>query len=315
MKIKCTRILLLCVLISLMSGCGDSDKDNQYIDGYSISYINKNVTKISQKAYEPNNTDMEALVEELLEELSKDTDSVDYRKAIPDDVTINKYQIDGKQLLIYFNKQYEKMDAITEVLCRAAVVRTLTQIDGIDCVSFFVGDAPLKNSNGEIVGVMNADSFIENPEEQINSIMTTTLNLYFADENGEKLVKESKLVHYSSNISLEKLVVEKLIDGPETKGLQGTIPQGTNLVNVTVSEGVCYVNLDEGFMNQNYGIAEEVVIYSIVDSLSELASVSRIQISVNGESSGKYRDKLRLDTLYERNLDYVQNVEEENANE
>ena len=76
-------------------------------------------------------------------------------------------------------------------------------------------------------------------------------------------------------------------------------------MNVSVLEGVCYVSLDENFLTQNYNIEEPVVIYSIVNSLSEIPTINKVQISVNGDTSSVYREKMRLDELYERNLDYV----------
>ena len=60
------------------------------------------------------------------------------------------------------------------------------------------------------------------------------------------------------------------------------------------------------FLNQNYNIEEGVVIYSIVNSLAELPNVSKVQISVNGDTSSTYREKFSLSTVYERNLDYME---------
>ena len=68
---------------------------------------------------------------------------------------------------------------------------------------------------------------------------------------------------------------------------------------------MCYVSLDDNFMKQNYNIEEAVVIYSIVNSLSEISTINKVQISVNGDTSGVYRAEFPFDTLYERNLDYV----------
>lgn len=130
---------------------------------------------------------------------------------------------------------------------------------------------------------------------------------------GDGLVRETQKVHYSSNISMEKLVVERLLEGPLEEGEQSAIPQGTKLVSVSTVDGVCYVNFDEGFLNQNYEIKEPVVIYSIVDSLSELSYVSKVQIAVNGDTKGKYRDDYAFDTLYDRNLDYLTGEKEEES--
>ena len=43
-----------------------------------------------------------------------------------------------------------------------------------------------------------------------------------------------------------------------------------------------------------------------MDSLSELSTVSKVQISVNGSTKGVYRDSYKLDKIYDRNLDYLE---------
>lgn len=74
---------------------------------------------------------------------------------------------------------------------------------------------------------------------------------------------------------------------------------------MSVVDGICYVSLDETFRNQDYKVAEGVVIYSIVNSLTELPTVNQVQISVNGDTSGNYRDNFPLSTMYDRNLNYL----------
>ena len=127
------------------------------------------------------------------------------------------------------------------------------------------------------------------------------LTLYFANKEGNGLVKEECEVHYSSNISLDKLVMTKLIEGPENSELQATLPSGTKIVMISVADGICYVNLDETFKNdQNNKIMEQIVLYSIVNSLTELPDVQKVQLSINGDSSGNLRFNYSLSELYER---------------
>lgn len=308
-KISFFGVIVLALL--LLGGCGkDADAESDYY----IYYMNKDKTKIVMQPYELKtdaDASTEVLIEEMLDVLATDVDSVEYVKPIPKGVEVESFQLEGSQLSLYWNDSYSQMSVSDEVLCRAAVVKTMAQLPGVTCVSFYVGDAPLTNSKGALVGLMTAESFVENPGEQINAIQSTVLHLYFANETGDALVEEDREVQYSSNVSMEKLVVEHLIKGPETPGLKGTIPSGTNLINVSTTNGVCYVNFDEGFYNQNYEIQEAIVIYSIVNSLSELSNINKVQISVNGNSNGVYRDTFGLDKQYERKLDYVQSMEQE----
>ena len=153
---------------------------------------------------------------------------------------------------------------------------------------------------------MTIDSFVENPGEQINSYQHADIELYFANDTGDGLVRETQEVYYNSNISMEKLVIEHLISGPKGGKAQGTLPKETKLINVAVVDGSCYVNLDENFKNQNYEIQEPVVIYSIVNSLSSLGNIDRVQISVNGDTSGKYRDDYELSQMYRPDYSFVE---------
>ena len=283
-KLICLGLACLMFLVSgSLAACGRQTEQS----AYHIEYLNKDKNRLVEEPYEPSATDTDGMIKEFLAKLSSDSDNVDYRKPIPNDVEITNYSLDGVLLTLHFDEDYSKMSAVDEVLCRAAVVRTMTQIDGVDCVAFYIGDAPLTDAKGNLVGTMNQDSFIENPGEQINSIQNTTLTLYFSNLDGDGLVKEVREdVYYSSNISMEKLIMEQLLDGPKTKDAKSAIPEGTKLVSVSVVDGVCYVSLDEAFKNQDYKVNEAIVIYSIVDSLSDLSTISKVQISVNGDTSG-----------------------------
>ena len=74
----------------------------------------------------------------------------------------------------------------------------------------------------------------------------TSLNLYFSNEDGTKLVSEKiNDVHYSS--TYRKLIVEQLMRGPASSKAQATIPKDTKLLGVSVKDGICYVNLDSTF--------------------------------------------------------------------
>lgn len=299
--------LFVFILAMCLAGCGQEKE----IEGYHIQYLNNEKDAIVKVAYEPKSTDIAELIQEFLVVLWSDSENVNYRKPIPNDVELINYSLDGAMLTIWLDEDYYKMEQVEKVLCCAAVVRTMTQIEGVDCVTFYVGDAPLVNAQGEPVGTLYPDSFVENPGATINSILETNLTLYFANRRGDALIAENKSVHYSSNMSMEKVIIEQLLDGPDTEGLKSAIPSGTRLVSVSTVDGICYVNLDSTFKNHDYSILEPIVIYSIVNSLSEMATINQVQISVNGDNSGTYRDSYKLSEAYTRNLDYVTTLEEE----
>ena len=101
------------------------------------------------------------------------------------------------------------------------------------------------------------------------------------------------------------MTVKALLKGPDREGLYPTLPPTATLLGVRVKDGVCYVNFNDAFVTDALDVADYVPIYSIVNSLSEISGINKVQITVNGSSDYKFRDSIPLDTLFERNLDYV----------
>lgn len=307
MKKRLFVTLFLLVIALLLVACGNQEKDDQYV----AFYLNADATKIVPQDIELKATDTVGQIQELLDALQQKPENAGLRQTIPANVKVLSVTEVSYQITVDFSKEYYELNPTEEILTRAAIVKTLLQMEDYPYVMFTVESKPLETASGTTVGAMSEDSFLENPGEQINSSQKTTLTLYFSSKDGTKLIPEKREVHYSSNISLEKLVMEQLMEGPKTKGILSTIPTGTKLITITVVDGVCYVNLDETFLNQNQEISEQVVLYSIVDSLTELSSVSKVQISINGDTSGKCRYTYDLAPMYEQDLSIVDSGEEE----
>ena len=152
--------------------------------------------------------------------------------------------------------------------------------------------------------MLSATDFVDSLSD-VNAYERTELTLYFTDETGEKLFPEKREVIHNVNTSVEKVILEELISGPERPELSPTLDPGTRLLNVSVNENVCYLNFDTSFINNPLEVRDYIPIYSIVNSLSELSSVNRVQFTVNGVQDVKFRDSISLNTLFERNLDHI----------
>ena len=191
-------------------------------------------------------------------------------------------------------------------MCRAAYVRTFCQIPGIEYVGFRVEGEPLLETHGKEVGLMNADQFIESAGEEVSAYKTADLTLYYTNETGDKLVEQRVAMEYDSNIALEKLIVERLIAGPPFEGAYPTIPTNTKLVSISIKDKICYVNLDEGFLETGYNVAENIPIYSIVNSIVDNTDAVKVQFSINGESNRVYRETINFNTIFEKNEELVE---------
>ncbi len=306
-KYKKTVLFLVVFLVLFLAGCQKQD-ENESKHRYSIYYLNREETKIAEFAYYTSTEEPIKVLGELLAVLGQTPQNVNYNETIRN-FLVTAYSINEDVVQITVDENYRDMSATTEVLTRAALVRTLTQISGVNYVNMKIGESDLTDSLGGIIGSMTAGQFVDNAGNEINTYENVELTLYFASENGKYLIKALRPVEYNSNISLERLVVEKLIGGPTGESLYPTVNPNTKILSVTVKDNICYLNLSEEFLIQQSGVTPEVAIYSIVNTLIELDNVNKVQISVDGNNSVVYRDTFELTTLFERNLDILKPVE------
>ena len=297
-------LLFVCMILCILGlfGCGEEEAQGNL---FPIYYISKSETKIEMHQYAMQATEPRNQVEELLKALGIVSAKNEYKAPLAMGFQILDYSLENGKLLINVDENYKNLSVTQEVLVRAAIVRTMTGHPQVSFVAIRVNNEQLFDNLGQLVGWMSADHFIENEGSEINNYEEVQIKLFFANEAGNGLIATTRTKEYNTNISLEKLIVEELIKGPNAEGVYPTINPATKVANVTVKDGVCYVNLDENFLNQIYNVTPEVTIFSITNSLVELSNVNKVQISVNGDSSGVYREKYNLTTYFERNLDIL----------
>ena len=291
------QIFLICLMVSLLigleTGCSRLPVLSQK-DRFCIYYVNPEKTGLVEEEYDlEGNTALEQ-AEQILKQLKETPDEDKMRAPIPKGVEVKDVKLSGKKLTVDLSDGYLKLDEIQSVLLRAAVVESVVQVPGIRMVGFTVDKEPIQDENGDAIGYQNQDNFVQNSGSALHSYQDATLRLYFSNETGDALKEETVTVKYSSNVSMEKLIVEQILKGPSQTGMFPTVNPDTKVLGVTVKEGICYVNLDENFLNVTYDVTPEVAVYSLVNSLIEGTDATEVQISVNGETKVSYMDSLNL---------------------
>ena len=302
-------VLLILVSATLLFGCSDSEKKSS--KGFSIYYIDKSGTKIINEDYEPEEKSDQDLISNLIDKLRKDGTSDEHIGAIPQNITVNGFDLTDGIVTVDFNQEYKNIESQREVLCRAAVVLTLSQVASVEYVSFTINDKPYVKGDGQLAGNMKASDFVSDLGGGNNAFATADFKLYFANDDGSKL-KEYKLINANYGEKTKELfIIEKLIKGPDKSGYTPTLSTKVKINNVITANNICYVDFGDNFKTEQSKVANKLVIYSIVDSLSELNEIHKVQISVNGDSSLKYHDDIPLSEPFIRNLDLVESETKE----
>lgn len=308
---KKSRYIFIPMIVFLaalfLAGCGKTTENE--IKGRSIYYVNMDKTGLVEVPYKESGQGAEEEAEDILKKMKEHSESLDYQAVIPEKVKIQEIAQITKErnvLRLDFSSNYLEMDHVTEVLMREAVVRSMVQIEGIDAVIFCVDQEPLKDKYGQEIGEMKADSFVQNTGSALQSYKVTRLNLYFGNEKGDKLAETQVKVPYNSNTSLEKVVLEQLMQGPSDSKLQPTLPKNLKILSVAVREGICYVNFDETFLNASYSVSPKVTVQSIVNSIVDAGEATQVQITVNGAGDAVFQGQIPLDQPFSRDLDILE---------
>ncbi|MCR5156871.1 MAG: GerMN domain-containing protein [Butyrivibrio sp.] len=299
-------ILIMVLAMTGLAGCsvGRPSSDDE---SFKLFYVNNSETAIVAVDYEikSSSVDIEAVIEELLGQLGTMPERMQYEAPLTGEVNLLGYTITDRLLTLNFDISYLEMETTIEILDRAAIVRTFTQLPQIEYVSFQVEGNPLTDRNGNVVGNMSADTFIYNMGNEINTYEKIELKLYFTNEAGDKLVPVYRSVVYNSNISMERLALEQLIKGPNSDICYPTVSKDSKINSISVKDGVCYIDFDPSFLTEPYPVSAEVALYSIVNTVTEFSYVNKVAFSVGGEASFTFMD-YAVSGPFERNLDIIE---------
>ncbi|NPV54029.1 MAG: hypothetical protein HPY71_10955 [Firmicutes bacterium] len=99
-------------------------------------------------------------------------------------------------------------------------------------------------------------------------------------------------------------IIKELISGPAGESvLSPTIPKGTSLRELWIApDGVAHVDFSSELSKNHWGgsRSEELTVYSIVNSLTELPDIKKVQILIEGRKGSTVAGHIILDTPFER---------------
>ena len=291
------RILaLLLAAVLLVTGCGQAEENE---DAVRIYYIGENGKELASYEYLPETEEMGDWLVEITDIINKGTGVPETAVSLADKkVQVLSVTYDSRTLTVDVNSVYDNLSTSDALLIRALLTKTYTQNSDIGSVKMTCGGESIKDADGDEIGKMTPAMFVDDANDDISNYREVTMTLYFADSEGSTLVPEERDVYYSINTPLEQAVVNELLKGPQENGHTALFSSDVNVLNVTISDDICYVNFDESIQNSLSGAEPELQIYSVVHSINAVCGVGKVSFSVNGSNEVMLKDKLSLDQIF-----------------
>ena len=145
------------------------------------------------------------------------------------------------------------------------------------------------------------------PEEEITEeqYRQTIVSLFFANKETGELTPEARMIDIKEIMNEPyKVLMNMLIEGPKNEKFAKVIPDGTKVLNINKEGDTLTIDVSSEFLNydKNSDIAKNNLIYSIVNTMTELTEINHVKFLING-------DKEKVDTSYDsssESTDYSQ---------
>lgn len=133
------------------------------------------------------------------------------------------------------------------------------------------------------------------PQEEISEeqLRETIISLYFPDKETNFLKPEARMVNVKELLeSPYNVLLEFLIEGPKNDKLKGVFPENTKLLNSKLEGEKLILDFSSEFLNydKNDSKAKDNLIYAIVNTVTELTEVNKVEILINGQINEEFKD-------------------------
>ena len=140
-------------------------------------------------------------------------------------------------------------------------------------------------TNETVADSISTDQTTESTSEVTQSSDTQggeiTINVYYADANGEYLIGEARIIS-GTNKYID--AIAEMMKEPVDSSLFKLIPETTKINGVIFKDGVVKVDLSKNFVDDR-SVSESMdvlLVYSIVNTLTEFQDVNSIEFFIDG---------------------------------
>ena len=155
------------------------------------------------------------------------------------------------------------------------------------------------NSDDANNGSSNKENDTDNEQSEETKTGEITINVYYADNMGEYLVGEARVVS-SENKYVDAL--SELMKLPVDSSLYRLVPEST-IINSIIVDGLAKVDLSNEFLENRIqsDTVDILLIYSIVNTLTEFSEVDSVSFYIDGEKLDILGEIDIKDPIFRRN--------------
>lgn len=285
MKKRLTAVLiLLALLIGLMAGCAFIASTK---DPLMLYYRRAEIAFEENGLIGSENADfsLERSAEPLADRYFDGPRKDGLVSPFPKGTELVSASVSNGVLSLELTDAFANLSGVDLSLALSCISMTFSQLEGVEAVELSTEHLPI---GGQAKIRLDRDQILL--EDNSLEMAENTLNVYYADERYRYLIAAEEKTKLEGTEEQAAFAISMLGAKPQNDSLHATLPEGTEILDLSIEDGLCIVDFSADFYrNRPSSEAEErLTILSIVDTLTEFKEIENVQLYVEGEALSTY---------------------------
>ncbi len=277
-------VSMLLVISALIAVIIAANNRNTQTTDVTFYYLNSSGTSISPELRTVRYSKDEELPVRVVSLLTKAPKTAGNTAIADKKTTLNSIKyVNDTDVTVDFSKEFITENASHNVLAAYAVTKTLCGLEGIERVKVTVCGADILAPDGTVIDFTSSEQIKTDTEKSPESSVTTTL--YYPINSRNAMRGEERELRADNKETMEVYILRELATGDVPDGTSRPVTDASAVLSATSKDGICYVNLSGGYFSKNKSASdkERLMIYAMVNSLTELDSVYEVQFLEDGK--------------------------------
>ena len=268
----------LALMLCLLCGCGV--REEQVTEGLHLYHLTQEEARLGGDIISTTLIPWEELPESreeqaavVLEQLLTDVNS-----PLPRGTVLRSVTVSGSSVHVDLGGAYSQLSGVDLTIADYCIALSLTQLTGIYAVRVLCEGREVSYRSKQLL--LASDALLSSMDDVVR---TLTATLYFPDETGALVAEDRLLTQYEGD-STAQVVLEALLEGPQSDELLPLLPEGIVGISVRLAEGQCHLNVPTDSLSL---LQQSHALDAIADSLRSAEGIRSVLLYVDGEPQGE----------------------------
>ena len=279
-RVTCLILTLLLVLSAV--GCAATEEPVEGLTLYGLTAEDARlggdiISGDTVLPWEELPDDREEQVQTVMEHLMQDGEG--YLSPLPENVLLRSVAMSGSTACVDLSVGYTFLSGMELTVADYCITLSLTQLTGVYAVRITAEGREIAHRSKQTL--LAGDVLLSSMDDVVR---TLTAKLYFLNEEG-RLESEERLLTQYEGESGAQVVLDALMEGPESDALLPLLPEGFVGMTARMESGVCHLNIPGESMKLLR--EDDEVLRAVARSLLSTEGIRQVELYVDGNPRGE----------------------------